>query len=236
MENKQLLQFIRGKFQEDPLQKKPGPAVTISREYGCPGFQLAENLASTLSRRQDTAGKVNEWHALGREIIENASQEIQLPPDLVEAVARNKPKGLISEMIDSLSPYRRPGDIEIKKTVASFVMAAARQGHVVIVGRGGSILTSSMENSLHISLNAPLSWRVKQVMELRQCTGECAEELISLIDRDRTYLRHYIAGESIDSYMFDLVINMERINLDTAEKIILTALEQKKIIKPVLLQ
>ena len=118
MENTQLLQFLKGKFLENPASGNPGPAVTISREYGCQGFELAEKLAQILSTRMDISGKRHDWHAIGREIIEEAAENFQLPVDLVDAISRSKPKGVLSEFLESLSPYQRPCDIEIKKMVA----------------------------------------------------------------------------------------------------------------------
>jgi len=232
MENTQLLQFLKGKFLENPASANPGPAVTISREYGCQGFELADKLAKTLSTRMDASGKRHEWHAIGKEIIEEAAENFQLPVDLVDAVSRSKPKGVLSEFLESFSPYQRPCDIEIKKMVANIVMAAARQGHVVIVGRGGSILTSNMKNCLHVGLNASLPWRIERIMDMKKCDKATAEDLITHVDMERNYLRHFLAGESIDAHIFDIVFNMERMSVDTSLELILYALEQKKIIRP----
>ena len=231
MENKQLLQFLKGKLLENPTDTS-GPVVTISREYGCPGYEFAEKLSAILSTKMEIDGKRYEWRAIGREIVEEAARTIQLPPNLVEAITKSRPKGVFSEFLESLSSYQKPCDIEVKKMVANFVMAAARQGHVVIVGRGGSILTSNMTNALHIGLNAPLPWRIKRVMEIKKCDQTTAEGLIELVDRERTYLRHFLAGESVDTHIFDICFNMEHLTVDMAVELVLVALQQKKIIRP----
>lgn len=230
MENSQLLQFIKGKFQE-PHKPDPGPVITISREYGCPGDALGKKLAKELSSKIAPNGQVNEWKSLGREIMIEASKQVNLTPEVIESITHHKPKSLFAEFFSSFSDYYMPDDIAIKKAVAGIILGIAQKGNVVIVGQAAAVLTDKFEKALHIRLIAPLPWRVNRVMAMHKCDEKKAQNMIDHIDRERIYLRHLYAGETANLHDFDVIFNAERMNEDAMLQSILCMLVQKKIIR-----
>ncbi len=225
-----LLDFVKVKLKEKSAKKSLGPVVTVSREFGCPGRIVADELAKQLSRRKDSSGRIIEWEALGKEIISEAAKEMHLSPKLVENFTREKPRGIFGQFFASFSDHYVPNDIDVKKTVANVVRFLAKQGHVVIIGRGGAVLTRDIKDSLHIRLYAPVEWRVKRAMEMEKVNAAEARKMIDAIDRERIYLRNVLAGETTDMSLFDVAFNCQELGVPEIVAASLRILELKKII------
>ncbi len=227
-----ILQYVKNKLESEHHEEKhPGPVITISREYGCPGFTLGSRLAQTLSGRRLENGETGEWTAVNKEIMIQAAQEVNLPPELVDKITHRKPRGIFAELFVSFSDHYTPSDLEVKKTVANIVRALAHQGRTIIVGRGGAILTRDVEESLHIKLYGSLKWRLEQVTSREKISQEEARRKIERIDQERTYLRNFYAGESTTFNIFDAAFNCEYLSVEQIGEAVIRLLEEKKIIR-----
>lgn len=230
MAKNSLLLYIKDKVSQGVLKKQSGPAITISREFGCPGIALAQELAKTLSTRRSQDGKHVEWKALDKEIITKAANDINLTPNMVERLYKEKSLGLFADLFKSFSDHYIPSDVQVKKTVAGVVRAMAHEGHVVILGRGGVILTRDLPRSLHIHMYAPLEWRVERVKDMEKVKEAKARQMIDTIDRERIYLRNFLAGEQTDKNIFDIHLNAERLTVHEMVRMITSVLEVRKIV------
>ena len=72
-----LLEYMRNRFSAEKSNKahsnkKLGPVVTISREYGCPAKRLAGMLSSALNRIELENYTKNHWSWIGKEILEES--------------------------------------------------------------------------------------------------------------------------------------------------------------------
>jgi hypothetical protein len=151
-----LMVYIRDHLAKNETKKKPGPVITISREYGCLGWEVATGLVDKINKKFGFSEEVS-WKAVHREIINKAAMELEIPEHLVEKISRHQLKGILNEMIHTL-PYV-PDDIKVKKTIAKIVYGLGQHGRYVILGRGGVVVTGSIEDSIHIFLYAPVEWK-----------------------------------------------------------------------------
>ncbi|HET9014467.1 MAG TPA: cytidylate kinase-like family protein [Thermomicrobiaceae bacterium] len=202
-------------------------AVTISRQYGCGGGEIAKRLAGRLS-----------WTLIDHQIVANVAEQLGISPD--EARARDEHgASFVSRVLDALltttpevpvtpdSMPSTPGAI-YHEAVSRVIEEALRTRHVVIVGRGGQALLQDRRDVLHVRVVAPLAQRVAYVTQREGLSAAEARARIHSREQDRArYLQaHYRRGPD-DALLYDLTINTQVISLDGAVDLLLLALEQK---------
>jgi cytidylate kinase len=224
MNKSPLLDFIKEKVHSSQeINSVTVPSViTISREYGCPGILVSTELSKELSKIQS-----KEWSVVDKQIISQAAEELDIPPGLIEKISKHKPAGIFEELFLSFSDTHLPSDIKVKKTIARILRTVALHGNVIILGRGGVVLSRDIKKSLHIHLHAPVSWRVGRVKVLENITSDNeAIGRIKTVDSERVFLKNYFAGETIDNNIFDVSFNCKYI---TADEIVHSIVELAKL-------
>ncbi len=205
-------------------------AITISREYGSGGGEVARRIAQQLG-----------WKLVDHEIVVRVAQTLGMSEDEAEARDEHR-EGFISRLLRSMqnvdpnlsvgaptlpvSPEREQE--EYQKALSDVVKAAVEDGHVVIVGRGSQALLAERRDVLHVRVIAPLAARVSYVMQREGLEQREAEERIQLKDRDRMrYLQATQNLQSEDPHLYDLVINSAILDLNSIASLTVTALEDK---------
>jgi cytidylate kinase len=186
----------------------PGPVITISRDYGCPGRRIARRLSETLTEKNTRLGRTQEWKWISKEIIEESARELKLSPTLIQDLSDYRTRGFFENLALFFSDEFYPGDVKIKNTIARFIYNAASEGNVVIVGRAGESITKNFEKSLHIKLQAPLNWRTKQVADSFGMSLVDAKKEVLEMDKRRTQFRNYFEKDLPDIEFFDIFLNV----------------------------
>lgn len=186
----------------------PGPVITISRDYGCPGRRIARLLSETLTEKNARLGGNIEWKWISKEIIEESARELKLSPTLIQDLSDYRTRGFFENLALFFSDEFYPGDVKIKNTIAKFIYNAASEGNVVIVGRAGESITKNFEKSLHIKLQAPLEWRAKQVADSYGMSIIDAKKEVIDMDKRRTQFRNYFEKDLPDIEFFDIFFNV----------------------------
>lgn len=186
----------------------PGPVITISRDYGCPGRRIARLLSETLSEKIVRLGGNKEWKWISKEIIEESARELKLSPTLIQDLSDYRSRGFFENLALFFSDEFYPGDVKIKNTIARFIYTAASEGNVVIVGRAGESITKNFEKSLHIKLQAPLEWRTQQVADSYGMSMVDAKKEVQEMDKRRAQFRNYFEKDLPDIEFFDIFFNV----------------------------
>lgn len=186
----------------------PGPVITISRDYGCPGRRIARLLSETLTEKNTRLGGNTEWKWISKEIIEESARELKLSPTLIQDLSDYRTRGFFENLALFFSDEFYPGDVKIKNTIAKFIYNAASEGNVVIVGRAGESITKNFEKSLHIKLQAPLDWRAKQVADSYGMSTLDAKKEVLEMDKRRSQFRNYFEKDLPDIEFFDIFFNV----------------------------
>lgn len=226
-----ILDYIKEKLQEEVTKPIPGPVVTVSRDFGCPGEVLGNELAKVLSSQILNDGTIAEWKSVNKEIISTAAEELHISEAQVERMYKEEHSTNIFENIFSQFADYMPSDIEVKKKVATIILSLANQGKVVIVGRAGAMLTHTFANSLHIQLHAPIDWRIQSIMNLKKVDRSQAKKLIETVDRERVYLRKFFSGEENTNDFFDISFNAARLSVPDMLETCLLVLKKRGIVK-----
>jgi CMP/dCMP kinase len=191
-------------------------AVTISREYGSGGGEIAARLARRLG-----------WTLVNHQVIAQRARELGTS-DFVLQAHDKETGGIFERILQWPYPVSSADKQACFATLCRVVKAAADDGHAVIVGRGGQVLHAARRDVLHIRVVAPLEHRVAYVGRREGLDWDAATTRTHEKDRARTrYMRAQFHCEHDDPHLYDLVINTAVLDLDSAVEQIRLALVHK---------
>lgn len=228
-----LAEYMRNRMEKKTsllVQEALGPVVTISREYGCPGKIIAQDLCIRLNQLRARANKRPNWRWISKEILEESRKALKMDKHFIKEAVNAYEEGVMDDIILSLSSKFYPGSDKVKKTLAEVIKGFARQGNVIIVGRGGVTLTRDIKNALHIRLQAPLEWRIQIVSERKNMPFDEARKLIMLIDLKRKKLVEYFNCKKLNDCRFDLHFNYMTMEENEILDIIIRLMEMRNMI------
>lgn len=177
-----LLNYFQKRMQKEsdaaPPSFEEGPVITITREYGCPGKLIAQQLVTEINHRSAPP-----WKWISKELIESLAMELKLQPSVIQDIKNFDERKTTDYLALLFTGDYYPGEMKIKNTLSDIILSFAREGRVVIVGRAGFQITNAIEKSFHISLKAPLEWRIEHIcqrMNLNYLDGLKQVEQMSL--------------------------------------------------------
>ncbi|HZM12661.1 MAG TPA: cytidylate kinase-like family protein [Bacteroidales bacterium] len=224
---KKIFDYFDTRYRAEMLGRpidQTGPVITISRLTGCDGREVAAALVAQLNLRYNTT----KWRWIDKDIIYHAAHELKTDTNRVETYSQGMTMNDMSEMIMAFSG-RFVSDSSVKKAIREVVLSIAREGHAVIIGRGGVAITRDMTNALHIRLVAPLYWRVENVMKKKGMIIEKAEEYVIETDEKRNKMIVSFLDKKPQSldYLFDSTLNRSSFSIDQLSALILEMYEAK---------
>jgi cytidylate kinase len=180
--------------------------VTVEREYGCGGGEIAKRLAELLGWKL--------WdHLLTEEIarLANCSKAVveqreertdPLYYRLFKSFLRGSYEGSINahklNLVDSEN---------ILKMTERVVQHAASKGDSVIVGRGSQLLLSGRADTFRVFLYAPREDKVRRLLS-RGKSEKDAQELVDTVDRERAgFIEKYFHVAWPDRAVYHVMIN-----------------------------
>lgn len=226
-----LIRYLSNRtIRPEEIKKKtgpPGPVITISREVGCSGLELAELLAGRLNETTPN----RKWRVLSKEIFQQSAHELEIDPSKVARIFRQNDRTAIDEILAAFGEKRYKSDRKIKKTVCDVIRNFAEEGFCIIVGRGGNAIAADIRNSIHVRLVAPLEYRVKSIMLKNGINREGALEFIRKVEKERLAYRHAVEGTPTgDPEIFDITFNRATFSAEVISDLILCAIHDKKIL------
>jgi cytidylate kinase len=227
---KKFFDYFDERYRQSVLNKPAsldGPVITISRQTGCDARLVAEQVVEHLNLKSE----VTKWRWIDKDIIYKIADELHTDSQRVESFYRGNEMPNLSEMIMAFSGSFVT-DSRVKKAIRDVVLSMCKEGHLVLVGRGGVSIAREMTDALHIRLVAPLYWRVENIMKKKNMNIEAAEEYVVDTDEKRfNLIQIFLDNKSLNmDYLFDATINREFFGItETAELIV--SMYDKKISK-----
>jgi cytidylate kinase len=204
--------------------------ITIEREYGCGGGDIAQSAANRLG-----------WKLWDQRLTEEIARLANCPKAVVEArEERNDP--LYYRLFKSFLRGSYEGSINapklnlvdsetILRVTRRVVEHAAESGKCVIVGRGAQQFLKNRPDTVRVFLYAPREEKVRRLLARGKGEKE-AEELVDTVDRERAdFIQKYFNVEWPDRAIYHVMINTS-IGDEAALQMILTLMEmyEKKAI------
>jgi cytidylate kinase len=195
-------------------ERKLGRFVAISREAGAGGSLIAKLVGQRLG-----------WEVMDKNLLDQVAQRYQLSRQMLEMVDEttdNWAYDILGTWLDRKTITREKYVVRL----ARVVVAAARKGNVVFVGRGTQFLLPRA-HGLAVRLVASQPFRIRQVMVRENLDSAGAKRFVEETDRGRRefalrFFRHEIA----DPCVYDLVLNTERLGAETTADMIVAAYQR----------
>lgn len=207
-----------------------GPVITISREYGCPGKRIGEQLSNVINEKLQRENKSLRWKWLSKEIIEDSAKELRLSSELTKHLSEYKKHGFFDNLALFFSEDFYPGEAKIKNTIANFVHTAAEEGNVVIVGRAAEAITKNFKQAIHVKLVAPIHWRSEILSHTLGITLAEAEKEALEMDERRMKFREYFEKGEPDIQFYDASFNCKEMTDDEIVELIIILAETRGIL------
>lgn len=180
--------------------------ITIEREYGCGGGEIAQLLAKQLG-----------WKLFDQLLTEEIARLAECPKAVVE-VREERTDPLYYRLFKSFLRGSYEGSINAHKlklvdseSILRFtqrvVEHAAKRGNSVIVGRGSQHFLKNRTDALRIFLYAPREDKVRRLLARGKNEKE-AQQLVDTVDQERAdFIQKYFNVEWPDRAIYHSMIN-----------------------------
>ena len=197
--------------------------ITISRQYGAGGSEVARRVAAALG-----------WRVVDNELVEQVAARAGLPPErvaereervstFVERLART----LAAATPEVFPPTDAAGvvvdlaEAELVKITEAVVSEIAAEGRVVLVGRAAPAVLARQTDALHVKLVAPRAFRIQVACTRLGCGAAQAAAILDDTDKMRArYSREHYRRDWNDPVNFHMVLNTGVLGFDGATEVI----------------
>jgi len=178
--------------------------VTISEMFGTKGSQIAQQVAKGLNYSYYGEAELLKFaEEIG--FFEDVKKLDEKGPHLLERFFSEKPKVYLDRL-------------------QSVIFEVAKKGDAVFFGKGSQLLLNSFNCALHVLVTGSMEKRVQRIMEEKKVDREIAEKMIHRSDQDkRGFLRFAFEEEWLNPNLYDLVLNTDKLTIDSAAKMVLEA-------------
>lgn len=193
--------------------------ITVSRQYGCGGRELASILAKKLNVK-----------LYDKQIIHLAAAKLGIN-DLSEAELKEL-ENTVEPMTLTYVPFHSFGNHAGESSRGMFIAEAgvirrlASDGPCVILGRSADYVLEDMPNHFSIFVCASEEYREKRGKEVYE--GKTLKELNAENDKRARYYNYYTGKKWGDPANYDLVVNTSKNSLDEIADAIIKYIETVK--------
>jgi cytidylate kinase len=178
--------------------------ITISSGTSKGGQSLAECVSKKLGYR-----------CISREVLAQASKDSTVEEEILSKALEGKPG-----ILESMSAERIHYLIHIRAALINEI----RNDNVVYYGNAGHLLLSDVPNVLRVRVVASMEFRINAVMTRNHLDREEAIRYIGKMDDKRaSWTRFLYHVDWRDPGLYDIVINLDRMGLDSACKLLCDA-------------
>jgi cytidylate kinase len=180
--------------------------VTIEREYGSGGGEIAQLLANRLG-----------WKLWDQLLTEEIAKLAECPKNVVEG-REERTDPLYYRLFKSFLRGSYEGSLNthklklvdsesIMRITERVVQNVAKTGNSVIVGRGSQHFLRNRPDTLRVFLYAPREAKVRRVIARGKSENE-AQELVDSVDRERSdFIQKYFKVEWPDRAIYHTMVN-----------------------------
>ncbi len=184
--------------------------ITVSRQVGSQGEEIAQAVANRFN-----------FQYVDKEKVGMALADCGLLKMEIEKLDEKKPSFWDSWAIDRNKFFHH-----LQMVIYGF----AQKNNIVIVGRGGQVLLKDLPGVLHIRVIAPFDVRIRRIMEQNRIKEKQAFRLLQRSDEDSAgFIQTFFKVDWEDPSLYDLVINTQKLSVDSAIMMILEAIQAPEI-------
>jgi len=199
--------YRRNEVEHHP--KKTYPAITLSREFGCTAYPMAECLQKLMEKKTG-----NGWTIMDKTLLEEVAKDHDLSEKTLKALGEEP--GFVDEIIATFEPTWKT-DKDYYRLLCRQIYSLARRGNVILLGRGSANITQSLKNCYHFKLFASMKLKIHLIAQRMQLSNEESEKLIIKKQHQRdVFIKDFLNQDARDPRFYHLIFNTDKI---PAEKI-----------------
>ncbi len=186
--------------------KKPKlrPCITLSREFGCEGYPIAERLRELMMQKSG-----EEWILVDRAVLEEVARRHNISEEILRHLGENN--RVLSEVLATFSP-RWKSDQEYYTMLSRHVVSLAEQGNVIILELGGAIITRHIPHSSHFMVFGSPGFKSTTLANRLQIEIEAAEKIMKQEQKERDhFVKRFLDRNAHDPSLYHLLFNNDHV-------------------------
>jgi cytidylate kinase len=194
-------------------EQKSQPAITISREFGCEAYPVAEKVCQIMKQHSG-----NEWLLMDNALLEAVCSQHCLSKDMLKNLGEKN--RYLNEFLATFSSNWGSQEDHFR-LLSKHIISIASQGNAVIVGRGSAVVTQHLKNCYHFKLYAPLCFKTLSISRRLDISSADAEKMIIKKQqlRDR-FNKEFLNLDKHDLSYYDMLFNNSRMSTDAISEAI----------------
>jgi cytidylate kinase len=197
------------------------PIVTVSRQYGSGGSEVAERVANALGWKLYDNAVVEEVAARLRMTPAEVSAREERVPSLVERMASAMALGVpeVMPMVGEMATM--PSEERMVMMTKRVIEDAVQAGPAVLVGRGAQCMLARRSDALHVYCYAPEEDLVRYVIEnLDVAPADATKKVAEMNHQREAYVRLHWKRNWRDVANYDLCVNTASLGVDGAARLV----------------
>jgi len=212
---------------EAPEKESHKPFITISREFGCGGYDVAQKIVEILNTEYKTDPM---WAAYDRTVLEKVTDDMGLSTSLVETLTGNARHALTNLFQTTFSKF--PPQVAVHRRMSETIAMLAANGNSVLVGRGANLITKNVEGGFHVRVVAPISWKSEVMAEkMKVNKSEAAKILLEKEKQRQSFFSEFLKHDISDPHNYHLLINNSLYSTEEAARMVVEGLKIKGLLK-----
>lgn len=184
--------------------------ITVSEMLGTKGEEIAQKVAKGMNYAYYGEAELLKF-AEEMGFLTDVKKMDEKGPPLLERLFSEKPKVYLDRL-------------------QSVIFEVAKRGDALFFGKGSQLLLNSFNCALHVLVTGSLEKRAQRVMEEKKVDREIADKMIHRSDQDkRGFVRFAFEEDWLNPNLYDLVLNTDKLTIDSAAKMVLEAAKSNGI-------
>lgn len=184
--------------------------ITIGREYGSGGRQIAQKVAEALNMVY-----------YDNEIIDMAAQELGYDVDMIRRVSETKSSSFLYTM--TTGAFDLPLNDKVFAMQSQIIKHLADNDDCIIVNGCGDYILEDYDNVLRVFIHAPVESRRDRVLQdYKEDDGDVEKKVQKMDKRRSSYYNYYTTNKWGDLRNYDLTINSD-LGIEFAVQVIVEA-------------
>jgi cytidylate kinase len=184
----------------------PVRVITLEREYGSGGANIAKQIAERLQWKlwdENITAEIARAANVEPEVTQRCDERVDpLLYRLFKAYARGS-----YERALNFSDHQSFDTDRMVAMLHTVIDDIASRGNCVIVGRGSPYILRNRPDAFHVFVYAPAEEKIRRLKSIGKSERE-AMQLVEEVDRDRSdFIRHYFKKERPCRGLYNVMIN-----------------------------
>lgn len=209
--------FQQQQSTEPPKKAERQFTITISRQHGARGSQVAQEIGRRLS-----------WQVYDRKLVDEIVGDARAQDMLVEAVDE-KHKSWMLQCLEAFVGAPTLSEPAYAHRLVKVLLSLAAHGACIIVGRGAGFFLP-IKSTLRVGLVAPRKERIKWIASEDQISENEATRQVKQIDHERQmFVKGHFHKDPHEMEHYDLILNSGRFSDAQSADIIVEALARAQV-------